>query len=90
MRKWNTIPFIATMLVLSIMLVPMVADDNDAATGDVVLYSNTTSIDLHSDETISFQVMVRNNLAETYDVKMIFDKINGDYSVTCDTKSFIL
>lgn len=90
MRKWNTIPFIATMLVLSIMLVPMVADDNDAATGDVVLYSNTTSIDLHSDETISFQVMIRNNLAETYDVKMIFDKINGDYSVTCDTKSFIL
>ena len=90
MRKWNPIPLIAAMLVLSVMFVPIVSEDSEAATGDIVLYSSTTSIDLHSDTVVTFQVMVRNNLDVTYDVMMVTDKDNPDYSVSYDTDSFIL
>ncbi|MBR2393947.1 MAG: hypothetical protein IKA98_00385, partial [Candidatus Methanomethylophilaceae archaeon] len=90
MRKWNPIPLIAAMLVLSVMFVPIVSEDSEAATGDIVLYSSTTSIDLHSGSVVTFQVMVRNNLDVTYDVMMVTDKDNSDYSVSYDTDSFIL
>ena len=90
MKRRNLIPIIAVIMMLTLTVAPICTDDSDAANGDVVIYSNTSSLDLLSSNSKTIQVIIGNTSGYDYDVKMMSSHDNGDYKVSYDIDGFVL
>ena len=92
MRIWNPITIVIALMVILTMSVPMSTMDSDAASGDIVLYTNTTSIDLLSNSSDTFEINIGNYSIndDTFDVKLEATHENDSYSVSFSTSEFIL
>ena len=90
MNGRNMIPFIAVIMMLTLMVAPVCSEDTEAATGDVILYSNTSELELKSGSSSVIQVIISNTTGNTYDIRMTSSHDNGDYKISYDVSEFIL
>ena len=90
MKRWNAIPIITVIMMLTLMVAPVCSEDTEAATGDVILYSNTSELELKSGSSSVIQVIISNTTGNTYDIKMTSSHDNGDYKISYDVSEFIL
>lgn len=90
MRRWNPIPLIAVLMMLTVMFAPVVSDESDAAGSDIVLYTDRTSMDLMSNSSNTIQAFITNDSTTPCKIRMNSNHDNEDYKVSFDNAEFVL
>ncbi|MGN1044872.1 MAG: mechanosensitive ion channel domain-containing protein [Candidatus Methanomethylophilaceae archaeon] len=89
MSQWKTV-LLAALVFASVMAVPALSDDGDAATENVYIYSDVTSLDILSHSEKTFQIVINNNTGSVYDIRLTAQKNSDQYDVTFGEKEFSL
>ena len=91
MNAKNAIVIFATVMMLTLMMSPVCSEDTEAATGEVVIYSNTTELDLASGSSKVIQVIISNTTSDcVYDIRMTSSHDEGMYKISYDVREFVL
>lgn len=89
MSQWKTALFVTVLVLASMMMVPALSDDSDAA-DNVYIYSDVTSLDIMSHSERTFQIVINNNTDSVYDIRLVALKDSSQYDVSFSEKEFLL